>query len=450
MQTMQALEEYLKYWGFETHPFMLSPQPSMFYEGGQYFECLQMLRYAVKTQKGGVILVSDEAGLGKTTILLKLIQEMKDTYGETFKFALIEYPLLTTEQMIAQIARELIGNEPYDDKLKNLVAIKEGLSDLFDRGGKCIIVVDEAHMLREYPAILQELRMLINMTYKENYLHTFIISGQKPLWGMLSQMKEFWQRLPVRYYLLPLSLEETRNFLNFRIRKAGCSRDNIYTKDAIALIHRVSGGCPRTILAVSDVSLLVGYSNLANKIGEKEVVKAMEIIGGKGEALPYMNEKVKRVKARKDENKAEEKIELYGKKSEKRFLSKGFVMTLIFLLIPLVLMTLYVHKKNREFRYEIPEPVIIVKEPPSFQVDLSGYQKEEKETKEVKEAVIKVTGANVRVSPSLRSQRIAVLMRDERIEILDEEKDEKGEKWFMIELLGGRYGWVSEKVVKIQ
>lgn len=436
---MQTIEDYISYWELESHPFLLSPQPSMFYEGGQYFECLQRLRYAVKTQKGGVIIVSEEAGLGKTTLILRLIEEMKSTYGNSVKFAFVEHPTLDANQIIAYIKREITGEEPYDDKLKNLLAIREVLSDLFERGGKCVVAIDEAHMLVDSPSILQELRMLMNLTYRESYLHTFIISGQKPLWHALSQMREFWQRLPVRYYLLPLSLDETRNLINFRLKKAGCKREEIYTKEAIELIYRFSGGCPRTIIALSDLALLVGYTNLANKVGEKEVAKGIEILEGKGDALPYM-EKVQRIAKPQISLKSgqRERIEHLKDKKGETPVSKGFLLILILVLLPSLFFTAYLRGKVSHLTIEAP----ITKEEQMVRDYKWEFLK--------REAVIKVKAANVRYSPSTNSERMAILMKGHRLEILDSEIDENGNRWFKIELMRKRYGWISEKVVEVE
>ncbi|HQP52188.1 MAG TPA: hypothetical protein PLA06_08430, partial [Syntrophorhabdaceae bacterium] len=80
-------ERYIDYWGLKQHPFLLAPDSQMMYMAGQYFECLERLKYAINTNKGGVLIISEDAGLGKTTILLKLIDEMKERYGEElFRF----------------------------------------------------------------------------------------------------------------------------------------------------------------------------------------------------------------------------------------------------------------------------------------------------------------------------------------------------------------------------
>ena len=75
MQTVNS--EYLHYWGLKKEPFHLAPDEEMMYLGGQYYECFERLLYAVNTNKGGALVVSEEAGLGKTTVLLKLIAEVK-------------------------------------------------------------------------------------------------------------------------------------------------------------------------------------------------------------------------------------------------------------------------------------------------------------------------------------------------------------------------------------
>lgn len=127
-----------------------------------------------------MLIVSEDAGLGKTTILLKLIDEMKDEYGDAFRFAFVDQPALSPAQMIAQITGSITKAEPHEDKLKNLKMLRDALLEANEHGGKSIIVVDEAQMLCEAHDVLQELRTLINLTHNGQYLHTFILSGSGP------------------------------------------------------------------------------------------------------------------------------------------------------------------------------------------------------------------------------------------------------------------------------
>ena len=282
-------EQYIEYWGLTQHPFLLAPDSKMMCVTGQYFECLERLKYAIYTNKGGVLIVSEDAGLGKTTILLKLIDEMKDEYGDAFRFAFVDQPALSPAQMIAQITGSITKAEPHEDKLKNLKMLRDALLEANEHGGKSIIVVDEAQMLCEAHDVLQELRTLINLTHNGQYLHTFILSGQRALWNTIKGMPEFWQRLPVRYYFIPLRVEETKEMIRFRLAKAGLEEGReIFDDDSLEIIHRFSRGSPRTVIALSDLALLVGYTNRSAKITFKEVSKAINTMSGKGETLPFM------------------------------------------------------------------------------------------------------------------------------------------------------------------
>ena len=274
---------YLEYWGFKKDPFYLAPDNEMMYLGGQYYECFERLLYAVTTNKGGSLLVSEEAGLGKTTILLKLVAEMKWSHGEMFRCAFIDHPTLTVAQLISQISSSLVPDPPQADKSLNLARMKEGLTRLKKAGGKALIVIDEAHVLGERPDVLQDLRMLLNLTHEKEYLFTMVLSGQRPLWDAMRAIPEFWQRLPVKYYLVPLSLRETAELIACRMEKAGHEGDvEIFTDEALEIIQRFTRGLPRTIVALCDLCLLIGAMYQAKRIGFKEVSKAMHVMSGKG------------------------------------------------------------------------------------------------------------------------------------------------------------------------
>jgi general secretion pathway protein A len=285
-------QDYLEYWGLSRSPFQLAPDEDMMYLGGQYYECFERLAYAVNTNKGGVLLVSEEAGLGKTTLLLKLITELSEEYGDLYRYSFLDHPTLTTAQVVAHIAAGITGARPDDDKFKNLMAMKEALIALKQSGGKATVIVDEAHMLCDRKEVLQELRMLLNLTYDRQYLITVILSGQRPLWDTIKVIPEFWQRLPVKYYLVPLGVDEATALITSRLDKAGLEGDReVFSREAIQIIHRFSQGLPRTMVALADVALLIGYSYHARKIGFKEVSKAIHAMSGKddrGGALPYV------------------------------------------------------------------------------------------------------------------------------------------------------------------
>ncbi len=283
-------KEYLDYWGLKKDPFHLAPDYEMFYLGGQYYECFERLLYAINTNKGGALLVSEEAGLGKSTILLKLVAEMEWNLGEKFRCAFIDHPTLTIAQLMSQIGSSLLRLEPQADKFSNLARMKEYLTQLKISGGKAVVIIDEAHTLCGRPGVFQDLRMLLNLAYEKEYLLTLLLSGQKPLWDAMKGIPEFWQRLPVKYYLTPLRLEETKNLVEHRLNVAGLSEDgDIFTTEGIEIVHRFSKGLPRTIVALCDLSLLVGAAYHVRRVGYKEVSKAINAMSGKGDVDNFLS-----------------------------------------------------------------------------------------------------------------------------------------------------------------
>jgi type II secretory pathway predicted ATPase ExeA len=504
MQDLQAIsEEYLRYWGLDHHPFLLAPDGSMMCVTGQYFECFERLKYAINTNKGGVVVASEDAGLGKTTILLKLIDEMKAEYGSHFRYAFVDHPTLTADQMIGQITGLITGEMPAEDKLKNLTTLKNALIEARQEGGKSIIVIDEGQMLCEARNVLQELRVLINLTHNNEYLHTFILSGQKALWDTLQEMPEFWQRLPVRYYFTPLRFEETRELIRHRLNKAGLDvAREIFAEDAIEIIHKYSKGLPRTIIAVSDLALLNGYNDKTRKIGFKEVSKAINSMSGRGESLPYIvadrGEAPKEtVRASNDTSAAATTrnpappLEYVSHNASETFFNSNSRQHLKPVLITLLIL-LFIFIGAAGYRFVLatkqPQNTVIIKEvqkpetpkepavenaqpkdqqetaeakpqaqasvpapaetPPEKDV-IAAFKEEIKkkhETSRNRVAVVKASAANVRSGPGLESPRILTIVQGEILPILDERNDSTGMNWYKVSLYGNRTGWIASQV----
>lgn len=476
MQTVQPVNErYIDYWGLKQHPFLLAPDSQMMYMAGQYFECLERLKYAINTNKGGVLIISEDAGLGKTTILLKLIDEMKERYGEElFRFALVDHPTISPDQMIAQITKSICGSEPSLDKMENLSMLKSSLTEIKKRGGKNIIIVDEGQMLCGAIDVLQEMRMLINLTYREEYLHTFILSGQKPLWDEIKNMPELWQRLPVRYYFEPLRFEETKEMIKFRLFKAGIEDGReVFTNDAFEIIQRYSKGSPRTIIALADLSLLMGFSDRSVKISFKEMTKAINAMAGKGESLPYViedkkknmedplstisNEEESNDRTRQSVGYVAQKVKKDTKDVPVTTQIRPFfvVLAIIFSVIAGSLAGYLYTQKGPNNNTIIVQKEVVVNEDGKQKTDAAENKLTLEQTQMVKEkpqkfAVVSADAANIREKPDISSSRVAMVFEGEMVKIVDETIGVDGGKWYKFYLNGDRDVWISEKVIRLK
>lgn len=255
------IREYFAYWGLESVPFSLSPEPDMLFLSKQHHECLLRLKYAFYSDKGGSLLVSEDAGAGKTSIIYRLIKDLHKELRAKMKVALLSHPNLTPNQLIQEICRQLGVGKPSRSRYENLNQLREKLISLRQEETRCLIIVDEGQLLSRHPDTIQELRILLNFCLEGKFLLTFILAGQKKLEDTIRSVPEFWQRLPVRFFLGNLDCHDTNGLILHRLQQAGYKgEEKIFEDEAVNFIYRYTEGCPRLICSLCDLSLLIGYT----------------------------------------------------------------------------------------------------------------------------------------------------------------------------------------------
>src|SRR6202163_186615 len=94
---------YKAYFGLNSTPFNLSPDPSFLYRSAQHEEALASLIYGVQSRKGFIVLTG-EVGTGKTT-MLECLRDHLDSHR--IPFAFIFNSRLTPDQFFEMIAYDL-------------------------------------------------------------------------------------------------------------------------------------------------------------------------------------------------------------------------------------------------------------------------------------------------------------------------------------------------------
>ena len=102
-----------------------------------------------------------------------------------------------------------------------------------------------------------------------------ILLGQPELREIIRGYKQLDQRIAIRYHLNPLNLEEMKQYIAFRLEKAGRS-ESIFTPAAIEEIYSYSQGVPRKINNVCDLSLLIGFSAKSEQIDSDIIKKVLK------------------------------------------------------------------------------------------------------------------------------------------------------------------------------
>jgi general secretion pathway protein A len=260
-----------QHFGLKSKPFGKTPDPAFLFESNQHREALARLEYAVE-EKELALLVGD-IGSGKTTLSRALI----DRIGEARPVVLLINPRLTPTQLLRAVARGLgLGLDAPPARFRNdlLDQIHTKLFELYEQQREPVLMIDEAQLIPS-KATFDEIRLLTNFQLDDQNLLSVVLIGQPELEERLEReaYAPLRQRIGMRYSLGPLSLEETIDYIDHRIRVAGGAR-NPFSRQAMSEIHAVSGGIPRLINTLATTSLLDAFGEDAETIDPARISSA--------------------------------------------------------------------------------------------------------------------------------------------------------------------------------
>ncbi len=260
---------YEAYWGLREKPFQNTPDPRFFYHSSEHEEALHRLQYTI-SEGLGTALLSGVFGCGKTMVLYTLLDGLPDL---KYKVALITNPRLGPTELLREIVYNLgvKDNLPHE-KTDILHILREILLDNFNDGKKTVIIVDEVHVIEDRQ-VFEELRLLLNYQEKGSFLLTLILSGQPEIRHRISNLKQFSQRISIRYHLDRFGREDTEEYISHRIHTAG-GKNSIFSPRALDSIYNQTGGIPRRINNLGELCLLTGYGMGAERIDENIVDEA--------------------------------------------------------------------------------------------------------------------------------------------------------------------------------
>jgi general secretion pathway protein A len=247
---------YCEYYGFVRSPFEMTPDPSFLYLGEAHREGLATLVYGVQSGKGFVMLTG-EVGTGKTTLLHALLGQMDEQTRTAFLFNPRLEPLDFFRVLFEELEIELPRHETKAEYLLNL---NQFLISRLEKDEKTLLIVDEAQNLSA--EMLEEIRLLSNLETPRSKLIQIMLVGQPELQAMLRrpELRQLRQRIALCHHLRPFDSEETRDYVEERLRKAGFTGTKLFRRSAWQELYRISGGTPRLINNVCDSALLLGYA----------------------------------------------------------------------------------------------------------------------------------------------------------------------------------------------
>ncbi len=272
-----------EYFGISEDPFAITPDTRYLFQSERHRNAFAHLLYGV-ADAGGFVQLTGEIGTGKTLLCRNLLAQLP----EEVNVALIFNPRLTPLELVASICDELKILYPVGcQSIKEIVDFLNAyLLEGYRQGHRTVVIIDEAQNL-SYDA-LEQVRLLTNLETEKEKLLQIILVGQPELKAVLAkpELKQLAQRITARYHLTPLSEDETRDYVEHRLRVAGAD-ERLFKSDALRQVYRFSGGVPRLINVLCSRAMLAAYGADQESIDGRLVRRVAKELAG-DEALPQM------------------------------------------------------------------------------------------------------------------------------------------------------------------
>jgi len=235
--------------GFDKEPFSNSPDPKFFCKLKEHKYVLSKLEIAIR-QKRGLMVVIGDIGLGKTTITRKLVRNFNE--DEDYEFYPVLNPSYTTEFQFLEVLVKMFGIE---NVKRNTISYRMAIEDFLFRksvneGKTIVLIIDEGQKLS--PGMLELLRVFLNFETNEYKMLQVVIMSQMEIMPKIKKMRNLLDRICFLYILSPISYEETKNLIHYRVKEAGYKGDKeLFSEQAINRIYLASKGYLRRIVFIA-------------------------------------------------------------------------------------------------------------------------------------------------------------------------------------------------------
>ncbi len=220
-----------------------------------------MLEYGLM-MRAPITLLTGAIGTGKTTLVRRLIDQMKDTTT----FALISNTVVERREIVLWILNALgLKIDRQDSYVMHFQMLQDFLVAEYASGRRVVAIFDEAQNLS--PGGLEELRMLTNINSGADELLQLVLVGQPELRETILApgLVQFAQRISVRAHLQQMDRQMLGDYVAHRLRVAGGGGDEI-TEDALDLIFRTSKGVPRLVNQIAEMAMTYAYAGTETRI----------------------------------------------------------------------------------------------------------------------------------------------------------------------------------------
>jgi general secretion pathway protein A len=258
---------YAQFYGLRESPFALTPDPRYLFMSEPHKEALASAVYGVQERKGFVLILG-EVGTGKTT----LIRHLLGRFGPNIRSVFVFNPAVSFMELLQLMLRDLELPCPSMRRVEMIDTLNDYLLKEAAAGRYVVVIIDEAQHLS--PTVLEEVRMLSNLETARGKLIQILLVGQPELGEKLGrpELRQLRQRISLVAELKPLSYEDTVRYIAHRLEVAGREDGGPFSRRALKVIYRASGGIPRLVNVICDKALVLGYG-AGSKVIKSRIIK---------------------------------------------------------------------------------------------------------------------------------------------------------------------------------
>jgi len=265
---------YNGFYGFSEKPFEVVPDPQFFYSSPSHLSVLTSVINGIESREN-LMCVTGEVGTGKTTFVHFLLHCLE----EKVKTALIAYPSNTFEELVGNILLALDQRVVEETKQALLNQLNGYLTEKMGKDKTLVVIVDEAQNLPS--EVMEELGTFYEGGRWVARLQIIFV-GAPELEHKIStpRLRQFGREIGVRCQISTLTEEESKKYIDHRLKLVESRSRDVFTPEAISMITSYARGFPRVINILCDNAFMIGYSLSKTRVDEdivRQAIKDMEV-----------------------------------------------------------------------------------------------------------------------------------------------------------------------------
>jgi len=252
MNIAQRIQEHF---GFSKTPFADTVNAKFFYQTEAAERAFFRMEHCVETGRA-LGLVWGTSGTGKTLISQLLLENLD---SERFlPILVLATPKMSKTDVLREILSELEVKDVPRLAFPMLNRVHERILREERAGRRVVILLDEAHFLSS--DALHLLRTLSNLETPDQKLATVILFAEP---GFVQRIQNptyesLRGRIAFRARLDPLTVEETEQYVKFRLLVAG-GMGTVFEPECYPMLHEAAQGIPRNVNRVAENALLEAF-----------------------------------------------------------------------------------------------------------------------------------------------------------------------------------------------